>query len=129
MKHILPSLVASVLLTACGNKTAENKAVQNDPNTPTSNAPVETEAPNSDLKPAFTGQTRIAGVTTKTPYEGKVVTDKLDRPWGVTALPDGRLLVTEKGGTMRIVTKDGTVSKKITGLPEVNDSGQGGLLG
>lgn len=129
MKHLLPSLVASVLLTACGNKNAESKPAENDPTTPTSNAPVETEVANSDLKPAFAGQTRIAGVTTKSAYEGKVITDKLDRPWGVTSLPDGRLLVTEKGGTMRIVSKEGTVSKKITGLPEVNDSGQGGLLG
>lgn len=129
MKYLIPSLVASLLLTACGNKTNEKKVVENDPNTPTSNAPVETEKANSDLKPAFAGQTRIAGVTTKTAYESKIITDKLDRPWGVTSLPDGRLLVTEKGGTMRIVSKDGTVSKKITGLPEVNDSGQGGLLG
>lgn len=129
MKYTFPSLVASLLVTACGNKTAESKPVENEQTTSTSNAPVETESANSDLKPAFAGQTRIASITTKTPYVGKVVTDKLDRPWGITPLPDGRMLITEKGGTMRIVSKEGPVSKKITGLPEVNDSGQGGLLG
>lgn len=128
MKNIVPALLAAALVTACGNKKTETKIVENQPSTETK-APVETESPNSDLKPAFAGQTRIAGVTTKTPYETKMLTDKLDRPWGIVALPDGRLLVTEKKGTMRIVSTTGSVSEKITGLPEVNDSGQGGLLG
>lgn len=128
MKNIVPALLAAALVTACGNKKTETKIVENQPSTETK-APVETESPNSDLKPAYAGQTRIAGVTTKTPYETKMLTDKLDRPWGIAALPDGRLLVTEKKGTMRIVSTTGSVSEKITGLPEVNDSGQGGLLG
>ncbi|MDR6967487.1 glucose/arabinose dehydrogenase [Flavobacterium arsenatis] len=129
MKNIFPTAMAVLVLTACGNKNTENKATDKEQSAATTNAPVETEKPNSDLKPAFAGQTRIAGVQTKTPYEGKMLTDKLDRPWGVASLPDGRLLVTEKGGTMRIVTASGEVSEKIKGLPEVNDSGQGGLLG
>ena len=128
MKNILPTLLAAAVLTACGNKKTETQVVSN-PASVETNAPVETEKPNSDLKPAFEGQTRIAGVTTKTPYETKMLTDKLDRPWGIVALPDGRFLVTEKEGTMRIVTATGSVSEKIKGLPEVNDAGQGGLLG
>lgn len=128
MKNIVPSLLAAALLMACGNKKTETKVVENQTST-TSNAPVETEKPNSNLKPAFVGQTRVGGVTTQTPYETKMLTDKLDRPWGIVALPDGRLLVTEKEGTMRIVATTGNVSEKITGLPDVNDAGQGGLLG
>ena len=128
MKNIVPALLAAALVTACGNKKTETKIVANQPSTETK-APVETESPNSDLKPAFAGQTRIAGVTTKTAYETKMLTDKLDRPWGIAALPDGKLLITEKKGTMRIVSTTGSVSEKITGMPEVNDSGQGGLLG
>lgn len=91
--------------------------------------PVETNAPNSEYKSAFSGQTRISGVKTKTPYEGKVLTEALKSPWGITSLPDGRLLITQKEGTMRIVTTDGKVSDPITGLPKVNSAGQGGLLG
>ncbi|WP_428664383.1 PQQ-dependent sugar dehydrogenase [Runella sp.] len=91
--------------------------------------PVETNAPNSEYKSAFSGQTRISGVKTKTPYEGKVLTEGLQSPWGITSLPDGRLLITQKEGTMRIVTTDGKVSDPITGLPKVNSAGQGGLLG
>lgn len=91
---------------------------------------VETKAPNTpEYKPAFEGQTRVNAVTTKTPYKFEVMTEDLDSPWGVTSLPDGRLLITEKEGTMRIVTADGSVSQKITGAPAVNSKGQGGLLG
>lgn len=92
-------------------------------------SPVETKEPNSDYKPAFAGQTRIAGVKSATSYEGKVLTEALKFPWGITSLPDGRLLITERQGTLRIVTPDGQVSDAITGLPKVNPSGQGGLLG
>lgn len=91
--------------------------------------PVETEAANSDYKPAFDGQTRIAGVKTTTPYETTVLNKKLNHPWGITSLPDGRFLITEKEGTMRIASKEGTLSEPITGLPEVDARGQGGLLG
>ncbi|MFA7390470.1 MAG: PQQ-dependent sugar dehydrogenase, partial [Proteiniphilum sp.] len=49
-------------------------------------------------------------------------------PWAVTALPDGRLLITQKAGSLRIATSDGTLSNAITGFPEVDDRGQGGLL-
>jgi glucose/arabinose dehydrogenase len=90
---------------------------------------VETKAPNSDYKPAFAGQTRIGGVKTKTPYEFKVLSTLLENPWGITQLPDGRFLITEKKGDLRIATTSGVLSAPITGLPAVNSDGQGGLLG
>lgn len=90
--------------------------------------PVETGKPNTDYKPAFAGQTRVPGVRTSTPWEAVVLTRDLDRPWGVAVLPDGRLLITEKKGSMRIVTTAGKLSEKITGIPRVDDEGQGGLL-
>lgn len=54
--------------------------------------------------------------------------DGLDQPWGMTFLPDGRLLVTEKAGNLRLVNQDGTVSTPLTGMLPVNTKGQGGLL-
>ena len=90
--------------------------------------PVETQQPNTRYKPAFEGQTRIAGVKTSTPYRATVIASSLSSPWAVTPLPDGRLVITEKGGTLRIATTDGTISNQITGFPEVDDRGQGGLL-
>ncbi|KAB7732394.1 PQQ-dependent sugar dehydrogenase [Rudanella paleaurantiibacter] len=92
-------------------------------------APVETKEPNSNYKSAFAGQTRVGSVKTKAGYEGKVLTEALKSPWGITSLPDGRLLITEKAGTMRIATPEGKLSETITGLPAVNSAGQGGLLG
>ncbi len=90
---------------------------------------VETQKPNAEYKPAFAGQTRIAAVTTKTPYKSTVLTTSLKRPWGIVALPDGRFLITEKGGTIRIVSAEGTIGESIKGVPAVNSGGQGGLLG
>ncbi len=91
--------------------------------------PVETNPANTTYSPAFAGQTRVNGATTSTEYQSTVLTSSLDKPWGIAVLPDGRLLVTEREGTMRIVTKTGTVSAAITGIPTVNTAGQGGLLG
>jgi aldose sugar dehydrogenase len=50
----------------------------------------------------------------------------LENPWGLTFLPEGRLLVTERGGRMSIV-ENGTLTQ-VTGLPEIRAEGQGGLL-
>src|SRR4051812_138491 len=52
----------------------------------------------------------------------------LDHPWGATFLPDGRLLVTERPGRLRLVGRDGQVSPPLAGVPEVEARGQGGLL-
>lgn len=90
--------------------------------------PVESQKPNADYKPAFEGQTRALGIKTITDYEVSVFAKGLNSPWGMTDLPDGRILLTEKGGTMRIVSKSGEVGDAITGIPPVNSSGQGGLL-
>lgn len=56
------------------------------------------------------------------------MTDKLVRPWAIDVLPDGRFVITEKGGTLRIMTADGQLSAPIGGFPEVDDRSQGGLL-
>ena len=52
----------------------------------------------------------------------------LERPWGLAFLPDGRALVTEKAGRLRIVTKDGQLGEPLGGIPRVDTTGQGGLL-
>ena len=61
---------------------------------------------------------------------GKVTTFArgLEHPWGMAFLPDGRLLVTERPGRLRIVAKDGTLSGPVAGVPRVLAQGQGGLL-
>src|ERR1043166_2976893 len=51
----------------------------------------------------------------------------LDHPWSIAFLPDGRMLVTERPGRLRLVTRDGKLSPPVTGVPKVMASGQGGL--
>lgn len=64
-------------------------------------------------------------------YDLRVTTvaDRLDHPWGLAFLPDGRMLVTERNtGAIRIVTQNGDVSAPLAGTPTVYASGQGGML-
>jgi glucose/arabinose dehydrogenase len=52
----------------------------------------------------------------------------LEHPWGLAFLPDGRALVTERPGRLRIVDRDGRLSAPLGGVPRVFNAGQGGLL-
>ncbi|WP_225554740.1 PQQ-dependent sugar dehydrogenase [Sphingobacterium bovistauri] len=128
-KLFISTLLGTALLaSSCNNekKTTDNNDIQITDSLP----PVESGKANTNYKPAFEGQTRMNGVKTSTPYESKVITNKLKSPWGIAVLPDGRLLITEKAdGVLRIVSIDGSVSEAITGLPAVDNDAQGGLLG
>ena len=66
------------------------------------------------------------------PVQGAVGVDTvatgLESPWGFEFLPDGRIIVTEKAGRLRIVGTDGKISAPLTGVPVVDHEGQGGLL-
>lgn len=128
---ILGASIVSSLFISCGTSNGKNTSTNtgNAATDSSTNPPVETRAPNTDYKPAFKGQTRIGSVKTTTAYEGKVLTSGLQSPWGIAALPDGRFLITQKRGTMRIAKANGELSEPITGLPAVNSRGQGGLLG
>lgn len=124
----IPLLSLCIATISCknGNHTASDNT---DTETPVSGSQnPETGSPNTDIKPAFTGQTRIAGVKTSTPYNVDVITQNLGKPWGIINLPDGRFLVTEKTGFIHLISKDGKNVTKITGLPAVDSKGQGGLL-
>lgn len=123
------SLASLTLFLSCATHTTNTSSGKG----PTESArasetSVETMRPNSPYKPAFAGQTRIAGAKTAAAYEGKVIATTLTKPWGITSLPDGRLLITQKGGSMVIVSPDGTVGTPIADIPAVNAGGQGGLL-
>jgi glucose/arabinose dehydrogenase len=123
----------ALAMTLAGSLAAADQA-QNGPPAPPPwvppppGQPVEKEAPNAKGQtPAFPGQTRAPYEPTHVAFEVKTVATGLDHPWGLAFLPDGRMLVTEKNGRMRLVTPDGKVSPPIGGLPAV-DSRQGGGL-
>ncbi|WP_421730578.1 PQQ-dependent sugar dehydrogenase [Brevundimonas sp.] len=125
MRDILSvtALSAVLALTGCGaGDGAEAQAVA-------SGAPVETQAANApDQPPAFAGQTRAPGLSTDTRMLVSTIASGLENPWGLALLPDGRWLVTEKPGRLRIITADGQKGEPIAGLPAVDARGQGGLL-
>ena len=58
----------------------------------------------------------------------ETVAEGLSHPWGLAILPDGRMLVSEREGRLRIVERGGALSAPLTGVPEVFARGQGGLL-
>jgi len=125
MRAILSAtaLSAVLALTGCGaGDGADAQAVA-------SGAPVETQAANApDQTPAFAGQTRAPGLSTDTRMVVSTIASGLENPWGLALLPDGRWLVTEKPGRLRIITADGQKGEPIAGLPAVDARGQGGLL-
>jgi glucose/arabinose dehydrogenase len=97
---------------------------------PVAGQPLETREPiGVGQKPAFPGQTRAVAVITKTPYQEKLVTQGLNQPWGLAFLPDGKILVTEKPGSMRVIDmQTGKIERNVMGVPQVRYGGDAGLL-
>lgn len=123
MRNLWLATSLAVLATACSaQETAPTAA-------PPAGPPVETADPNSpQYRPAFEGQTRAPGMTTSVELSQTVVAEGLSGAWAMAQLPDGRWLVTERAGALRLVGTDGTVSEPIAGLPAVHFEDQGGLL-
>src|SRR5918993_4316039 len=62
-------------------------------------------------------------------FKLETVTEGVTAPWGLDFLPDGRMLITEKGGTLRITDAKGVLAPEpVRGVPTVTAKGQGGLL-
>ncbi|MGE0331326.1 MAG: PQQ-dependent sugar dehydrogenase [Ramlibacter sp.] len=61
-------------------------------------------------------------------FRAETVAGDLQNPWGLAFLPEGRFLVTERPGRLRVIEPDGRVGEPVAGVPEVRASGQGGLL-
>jgi aldose sugar dehydrogenase len=93
----------------------------------TADAPPTRAANGGGQMPAFSEQTRAPAPAALSKINVQTITNELRSPWGVEALRDGRFVVTEKDGTMRLVNTDGNVTE-VDGMPEVDNSGQGGLL-
>jgi len=71
------------------------------------------------------GSERVAPLRS---YRVTEVARNLQFPWSLAFLPDGRMLVTERPGRLRVVARDGALSAPVAGLPRVFVQGQGGLL-
>ena len=62
------------------------------------------------------------------PFELRKVADKLESPWAMAFLPDGRILVTERAGRLRVIEGDQLVPRPIGGVPTVLSGSHSGLL-
>lgn len=112
------SLFAAVLvIAACTGTNGQSQP----------SAPVAQGVANADFQPAFAGQTRAPESQSGVVLHRETIA-QLERPWGIAFLPDGRALVTERPGRLRVVTREGAVSAPVLGLPAVDARGQGGLL-
>jgi glucose/arabinose dehydrogenase len=112
-----------VLAAACGANGEASGDAQ------TTSGPLETRPANGvGQQPAFPEQTRAPAVRTEQRLAHSVVASGLEHPWGLALLPDGRWLVTEKPGRLRVVSAQGRVGEPVQGLPAVDARGQGGLL-
>ncbi len=118
--------VVTLFLAGCQNNTKSQNGSSETVGTAVPNP--ESDKRNTDIPAAFEGQTRVQGVKTSVPYEAQVIASGLGKPWGIINLPDGRFLITEKSGSMIIVSKDGKTKHTVGGFPKVDDKGQGGLL-
>jgi glucose/arabinose dehydrogenase len=86
-------------------------------------------APAPAAAPAASAATEVARFPSEAgELEVATVASGLEHPWGLAFLPDGRMLVTERPGRLRIVGADGSLSAPVAGVPEVFAKGQGGLL-
>ena len=123
----LPLSVLAIASFGCSANNTTKKVEATASSQDTTNRPVETAQPNTNYPPAFVGQTRIKGVKTTTPYTVERIASNIGRPWAVVPMPGNKLLITDKTGFMQVFSNEGTLIKKITGFPEVEDGGQGGL--
>lgn len=80
------------------------------------------------VSPASAEITKAPAQKSKQAVKAETFAEGLVHPWGLQFLPDGRLIVTERPGRIRIVGKDGRLSAPVKGVPQVLASGQGGLL-
>ena len=121
MSRLILTTALAALLAACGGPQGAAQIAD---------APVENRPPNAQGQtPAFEGQTRAPERKAGVDYQVTPIAEGLENPWGLAFLPDGRLLVTERAGRLRIVGAEGALSAPAEGLPAVDAVGQGGLLG
>ena len=119
MRLILAAASTSILVLAAACGASGQNARTDAP--VAAGAPIETRPANgADQTPAFAGQTRAPGVTSTVRMAHRVVASGLVHPWGLALLPDGRWLVTERPGRLRIITAEGRMGEPVAGVLAVD---------
>jgi aldose sugar dehydrogenase len=122
---VLPTLVTIAIAAGCSGESPPATGAATAPADP---SVLETRPPNASFKAASEGQTRAPAMKSAVTLDVTTVASGLVQPWAIELLPDCRVLVTERGGNLRIIAADGTLSEPAKGLPPVVNDMQGGLL-
>ena len=113
---VVIALAASTLAFASASSTLPAQGVDQRP-------------PNGkDQVPALAGQTDAPEKKSNVAFDVVTVAEGFENPWAVAFLPNGKVLVSERPGRLRVVSPDGKLSEPVAGLPPVDARGQGGLL-
>ena len=128
-KLFLTTILLLAVLAACSNTVTPepvSTVMEHLPVVVTTQSPTATETPLglSEQSPQETTESEPTTVIPADPIS--VVAQNLDTPWEITFLPDGRLLVSERGGTLALIGDDETVRVAVA---DVYEQGESGLLG
>ncbi|MGE0797396.1 MAG: PQQ-dependent sugar dehydrogenase [Lautropia sp.] len=119
--------VAAGLLPGCGGSGGSGSAGGSEMGA--TSAPPATTPPPAASAPTNEAPSPALPVANPDPVQAIPIRTGLASPWSFVFLPDGRVLVTEKGGTLRYLALDGSApSAPLAGVPAVATAGQGGLL-
>lgn len=135
-------LIFVLALAACGNDETSDEGSTDDPDVATEEntdegaeesadgESAETQPKVTEFEPAFQEQTRAPAVVTETELNEEVIAEGLGVSWGMAEFEPNRLLVTQRDSAELLIVNinEFAVSEPIEGTPEVNNSGQGGLL-
>jgi glucose/arabinose dehydrogenase len=116
MNHPRNPFVAAVLVSVIAGAPALAQGVDPRP------------ANGASQRPAFAGQTDATESKLNVNFDVVTVVDGINTGWSLAFLPNGKMLVTERGGNLLVIGSDGSKSPPVTGLPAVDARGQGGLL-
>jgi glucose/arabinose dehydrogenase len=116
MNHPRNPFVAAVLVSVIAGAPALAQGVDPRP------------ANGASQRPAFAGQTDATERQLNVNFDVVTVVDGINTGWSLAFLPNGKMLVTERGGNLLVIGSDGSKSPPVTGLPAVDARGQGGLL-
>jgi aldose sugar dehydrogenase len=115
---VVSSLVLAALIAACGGGGDTATGTSTSAASSTTGGVTAAEAPAGALPTAMVAA----------PLKVTEVKTGLANPWSLAFLPDGRMLVTQRGGSLLLLSADGKTSSAVAGVPVVEAVGQGGLL-
>jgi glucose/arabinose dehydrogenase len=127
----IPPALALCLLTACTAQVGARSEAEATPHADvasdrTQADPAPRPGAQAAVKPRITGGPNPAAEIPNPPWDVEVF-GTFNEPWAMTFLPDGRVLVTEKNGALRLFNTTTRTTGNVTGVPSVLYGGQGGL--